>query len=57
MSLMQVAVHYFIKHKTSNRTLLNKLHSIIYKCCEFSIKIKDFDEIYEMYVDMINNYL
>ena len=53
MSLMKVAVRYFINHKTSNRTLLNKLHSIIFKCCEFSVKIKVFDEIYTMYRDML----
>jgi serine/threonine protein kinase len=56
MSLMKVAVYCFINHKTS-KMLLAKLHSIIYKCCEFSVYIKNFDDIYNMYVDMINNYL
>jgi serine/threonine protein kinase len=51
MSLMQVAVHYFINYKDSNRMLLDKLHSIIFKCCEFSVHIKQFDEIYKMYVN------
>ena len=53
ISLMKVAVHYFINYKTSNPSLLHKLHSIIFKCCEFSVKIKDFNEIYKMYVDMV----
>lgn len=53
ISLMKVAVHYFINYKTSNPSLLHKLHSIIFKCCEFSVKIKDFNEIYKMYREMV----